>query len=185
MIPYRTGAGAAGTRAAILSAARDLITAAPSTMPSVGAVAGRARVSRLSVYHHFGSRSGLFDALAAEVRTETRESGLAQVGGSPVEELNARIGSACERWAVNPALFRALAGVTGGGPPGADRELAERLAAGDHLRLGCSIREAEDVIGLVSSFAAFDRLHRDGRRSAAAVADILERMSSCILTSPS
>jgi hypothetical protein len=38
-----------------------------------------------------------------------------------------------------------------------------------------------DVIGLLSSFAVFDRLHRDGRRPAAAVADVLMRMASAIL----
>ncbi|TMC90552.1 MAG: TetR family transcriptional regulator, partial [Chloroflexi bacterium] len=45
------------TRASILKAARELIVAAPpgAATPSLGSIAGRAGVSRLSVYHHFGS----------------------------------------------------------------------------------------------------------------------------------
>jgi hypothetical protein len=35
----------------------------------------------------------------------------------------------------------------------------------------------------VTSFAAFDRLHRDGRRSTSAVAEILSRMAGAVLNS--
>jgi hypothetical protein len=59
--------------------------------------------------------------------------------------------------------------------------LAERLAASDELRPGCSIKEAEDVIGALTSFEVFDRLSKDGRRSPAAVAEILGRLASGIL----
>ena len=38
--------------------------------PSLREIAARAGVSRLSVYHHFGSKAGLFDAVAAEAKTE-------------------------------------------------------------------------------------------------------------------
>lgn len=63
----------------------------------------------------------------------------------------------------------------------AARHIAERLAATDRVRPGCSIKEAEDVIAALSSFAVFDRLHKDGRRSPAAVADILLRLAAAIL----
>ena len=39
--------------------------------------------------------------------------------------------------------------------PGEDGALAERLAASDQLRPGCSLREAEDVIGAITSFPVF------------------------------
>jgi hypothetical protein len=61
------------------------------------------------------------------------------------------------------------------------RQLAERLAANDELRPGCSIKEAEDVIAALTSFAFFDRLYKDGRRSPAVVAEILARLASGIL----
>ena len=59
--------------------------------------------------------------------------------------------------------------------------LAERLAAQDSLRPGCSLREAEDVIAVLSSFAAFDRLYHDGRRPVSAVAEVLMRLAAGIL----
>jgi len=59
--------------------------------------------------------------------------------------------------------------------------LAERLAAADLLRAGCSIKEAEDVVGAVTSFVVFDRLYKDGRRSQAAVVEILMRLASTIV----
>ncbi|MGA8921934.1 MAG: hypothetical protein WB682_02230, partial [Candidatus Dormiibacterota bacterium] len=67
------------------------------------------------------------------------------------------------------------------GEPEADRLLAERMAAADRLRPGCSIKEAQDVIGVLTAFETFDRLHQDGRRSAAAVAEILMRLGGGIL----
>ena len=44
-----------------------------------------------------------------------------------------------------------------------------------------SLKEAEDVIAVLTSFAAFDRLHQDGRRSTAAVIEILMRMAGSII----
>ena len=64
---------------------------------------------------------------------------------------------------------------------GDDRALAERLAASGQLRPGCSLKEAEDVIGALTSFPVFDRLHKDGRRSSAAVGEILLRLAAAIL----
>jgi AcrR family transcriptional regulator len=166
------------THASILAAARDLITSAAQA-PSVGEIAARAGVSRLSVYHHFGSKAGLIDALVAEARSSGVDRALARV--PPDELLRRRISAACERWAKNPALFRRLPAAAEAGRPGIDRDLVGFLAQADRLRPGCSIREAEDVVGVVTSFGAFDRLHQDGRRSATAVADILVSMAASIL----
>ena len=164
--PYRLGkreGQARRTRSGILKAARDLVAAGRGESPSVGAVAARAGVSRLTVYHHFNSKQGLLDALAAEAHG---------VGGR-----------ADPAPASDPALFLwppAIAPSTGGDGSGGGI-LAERLAAADELRAGCSIKEAEDVIALLTSFASFDRLHQDGRRSAAMVAGILMRLAAAIL----
>ena len=37
------------------------------------------------------------------------------------------------------------------------------------------------MVGALTSFAVFDRLHKDGRRPAAAVGEILTRLASAIL----
>ena len=171
---------AARTRAAILAAARNLVGASADP-PTVGAVAGRAGVSRLSVYHHFGSHAGLLSALAAESRPASLALG---TDSSAAEQLRDRIRATCERWATDPALFRRLPAATEPATPDESHALAERLAAQDQLRPGCSLREAEDVIRLVTSFAAFDGLHQDGRRSVAATAEILVRMAGSILAAP-
>jgi hypothetical protein len=104
----------------------------------------------------------------------------------PREELRDRINAACAIWSSDPALFRALPTMTSPGDPAAlkDRGLAERLASADQLRPGCSLKEAEDVIGALTSFAVFDRLHQDGRRSNVAIADILMRLAGAILSPP-
>jgi AcrR family transcriptional regulator len=181
---YRLGlreAAVKRTRAAILVAARDLLASGGSPGLSAGAVARRAGVSRITVYNQFGSREGLLRELAAGAR---RESLQVATPTDERDELRHRITGSCLIWASDPPLFRGL-------PESAtrelefradDRSLVERLAATGRLRPGCSLKEAEDVIGALTSFQVFDRLHKDGRRSTAAVGEILLRMAAGILT---
>ena len=172
------------TQAAILESARALIVAAAagSPLPSVGAIAAQAGVSRLSVYHHFGSKAGLERAIAAAA-APARPGDEAAVG-PPGDLLRHRIETACARWAANPLLFRRLPAATEPGDRNAVHQLALDIAGADQLRPGCSLKEAEDVIGLVTSFAAFDQFHADGRRSVPAVVEILYRLAGAILTAP-
>jgi AcrR family transcriptional regulator len=155
-----------------VAAARELVREARAGEVSVAEIARRAGVSRITVYNRFGSREGVLEALTA------RPAPAAVVEGDPREALRVHLAATCSRWASDPALFRNLP------PPLADDEprlLAERLAVTDTLRPGCSLREAEDVIGALGSFAVFDRLHHDGRRPPAAVADVLMRLAAGIL----
>jgi AcrR family transcriptional regulator len=183
---YRLGkrhAKADLTRTKILNAARDLVKAGLGRSPSVGGVASRAGVSRLTVYSHFGSKAGLLDALAAEARGAGVRTDRSSDQGDPTVELERALTDACSRWASDPSLFRRLPAIasTGEWEASGDRRLAERLAAADQLRAGCSLKEAEDVIALLTSFPTFDRLHKDGRRSTAVVAGILMRLAAAIL----
>jgi AcrR family transcriptional regulator len=169
------------TRVAILAAARDELKSGEPGL-SAGAVARRAGVSRITVYNRFGSKAGLLRELAAGARRESPPV-QAEATAGPREELRRRISDACFMWSSDPGLFRRLPGEAGPEieTPYDDRALAERLAASDQLRPGCSLKEAEDVIGALTSFSIFDRLHKDGRRSATAVADILMRLAGAIL----
>jgi len=171
------------TRSAILNAARDLVSTNLIGPPSVGAVAARAGVSRLTVYSHFDSKQGLLDALAAEARGESGRPDRVPDSGDPKQDLERILAEACASWASDPALFRRLPPIALSpvGEASGHRRLAERLAAKDELRAGCSIKEAEDVIVLLTSFPTFDRLHQEGRRSAGAVAGILMRLAAAIL----
>jgi AcrR family transcriptional regulator len=186
------------TRSRILAAARSLVSElGPES--SLGKVAARAGVSRITVYNQFGSKGGLLEALWAEAGPPHARVAPENTAGEPADDLKLRIEQACASWAADPRLHRQLAGRSPGAAalaPGAagklsrersddDHALAERLAAHDHLRPGCSIKEAEDVIGILTSFPVFDRLHKEGRRSTSAVAEILLRMASGFLKEPS
>jgi AcrR family transcriptional regulator len=169
------------TRARILAAARRLVAElGPET--SIGKVAELAGVSRITVYNQFGSKARLLEALSAELGPSSR--GIpAETVGDPAVDLRLRIEQSCGAWAADPLLhrqlLRRLLGHRGDAEPSeADHALAEKLATHDRLRPGCSIREAEDVIGILTSFPVFDRLHKGGKRSPSAVTEILLRMAS-------
>jgi AcrR family transcriptional regulator len=170
------------TRAAILTAARDLLASRDTAVLSAGAVARQAGVSRITVYNQFGSRAGLLRELAAGARRD-RPALPTSEPADPRDLLRRRVAHACSMWAADPALFRGLPGeaTVELETPSEDRMLAEQLAASGQLRPGCSLKEAEEVIGAVTSFQVFDRLHKDGRRSTTAVGEILMRMAGAIL----
>jgi AcrR family transcriptional regulator len=178
------------TRMAILAAARELV-ASGEAGPSPGAVARRAGVSRITVYNQFGSRGGLLRELATEAHSRpaaeahSRPAGQAGERSDPREELRRRIADACSLWASDPALFRRLPLVVDFQhvSPHDDRALAEGLASAGLLRRGCSLKEAEDVIGAITSFTVFDRLHKNGRRPQAAVVEMLWRLAATLLDS--
>lgn len=173
--PYRLGRRQVAvdeTATRILAAARRLVEAAPSSGLRIGEVAREAGVTRATVYNRFRSRAGLIGTLAppmVEPEPDRRD---------PREAVRLFLAAACARWAVNPSLHRHLPIADGTESP---RRLAEDLTAADALRPGCSLREAEDVLGALASFAIFDRLHHDGRRPPAAVAEILFRLAGGIL----
>jgi AcrR family transcriptional regulator len=175
---YRLGRRQASvdrTAQEILGAARRLLEESPGSALAVGAVAARAGVSRGTVYNRFGSRGGLMRALAPRPAPDPPDTPDAR------EAVRLHLAARCSSWGANPALYRHLPPSPAGDDGLAERRLAERLAAGDALRPGCSLREAEDVLVALASFATFDRLHKDGRRPPAAVAEILMRLAGGIL----
>ena len=173
--PYQLGRRQASvdrTAASILAAAREELQGRPSHGLSVGAVARRAGVTRATVYNRFGSRAGLIDAVAPGHPAGEPQS------GDPREAVHEFLLFRCLHWAASPTLHRHLAKADEAEIP---RRIAERLAAADVLRPGCSLKEAQDVLAMLGSFAVFDRLHQDGRRSSSAVAEILTRLAGGIL----
>jgi AcrR family transcriptional regulator len=155
----------------ILRAARQLV--AEGAEATVGAIARRAGVSRITVYNRFGSRADVLGALLPHAAASEPAT------GDPRDVLRRYFERTSSTWAVSPGLYRHLPRVEEESE--VNRKLAEALAGADGLRPGCSIREAEDVIAALSSFSVFDRLHKDGRRSPAAVSEILVRLAGAIL----
>ena len=163
------------TAQAILAAARELFKEPAGAVVSVAAIARRAGVTRVTIYNRFGSRSALVSALAPRLRPRPSDD------TDPRAALRAHIHAACTTWAADPALFRRLPEAADRADPETERRLAEALAAADALRPGCSLKEAQDVISVLGSFAVFDRLHQDGRRTTAAVIEMLMRLAGGIL----
>ena len=90
MTPRRTQAErTAATRRALLDAAREQFTARGFTGTGREQVAAAAGVTRGALYHHFGTKEGLFRAVVEELELGLVEqvAAVAGEGGNPVDEL--------------------------------------------------------------------------------------------------
>ncbi len=80
---------AASTRQALVDAAVELFSGRGYAGTSLDAVAGRARVTKGALYHHFSGKQALFEAAFDQVETSVRErlAAIVDAGGSdaPVE----------------------------------------------------------------------------------------------------
>ena len=112
--PYRLGqrqAVADQTRARIVEAAREILIAAESyTSFSIEAVARQADVARMTVYHQFGSKLGLLEAVCDSLAASGGMEHLAAVFRSPqLDEALALFVSAFSRfWSADRSVIRRL-----------------------------------------------------------------------------
>lgn len=113
---------AAGTRAALLSAAREVFTASGFAEASIAEVVARAGASVGSLYHHFGGKGDLYLALFDEYQQRQEERAAAAVraargtGAAPVELFLAGARAYLDGCWVERDLARLF--LAGGGPPG-------------------------------------------------------------------
>jgi AcrR family transcriptional regulator len=115
---YRMGARRAAadeTRARILGAARELLSAPDGIGAfTVDSVARRAGVARMTVYHQFGSKTGLveavFDSLAV-VRTGVQRLVAALALPDPLETLAEFVGTFGTVWQEDRLVIRRLQGL--------------------------------------------------------------------------
>ena len=106
MIDKRRARGA-HTRARLLAGARELFGDRGYDATSIEAVLERSHVARGALYHHFQSKSQLFDVVAEEVFVEIADqtAAAARGGADPLERL--RAGShAWLQMALDPAVQR-------------------------------------------------------------------------------
>lgn len=173
------------TRGRILRAARRLLLAKRGADFSLDAVARRARVTRLTVYHQFGSRrgllealfddmaakGGLFDALPNAFRQADPEEALARfvatfghfwAEGRPIVRRLQALG------VLDPELGKAIAGRNEW------RRQGLRVIVG-RLGRGASSDQAVDVLFTLTSFHTFDTLA--GQRSPEAVVPVVLRLA--------
>jgi AcrR family transcriptional regulator len=163
------------TRRAILAAAYERLRSTPAEPLAVGAVADAAGVARSTVYLVFGSRAGLFDALAADLLERGRVQRLydAVTHPDPREHLRDALRASCEMFAVDRDVRRALVSMSALDPDavggaitredenrrGGTAHLADRLQAAGLLRPDVSRDDAAHLLWVLSSFDAFDSLY--------------------------
>jgi AcrR family transcriptional regulator len=185
---YRLGARAAavsGTRDRVVAAARQLFAEAGFHRVSLDEIARRADVARATVYHQFGSKLGVLDAVVADFERRAGLAALAElIETGPVQTLVRDVVTAgCRYWATDPALARSIVAfaVT-------DPQASELLAGHDSGRLRLLTRMVErlavpdparalDALWLLTSFGAYDELARGRGLSTDAAAGRLTRLA--------
>jgi AcrR family transcriptional regulator len=166
---------------------------------TLNAVATRSGVARSTVYLQFGSRSGLFEAVAERLLERIDFASLVTATSlpDPLEALHAAMAEsvrlyAAERdaaralwsWAeLDPDAGRAIEVLDGGRARGT-RHLVTRLAKAGLLSDRISVAAAADVLYLLTSFDSFDNLYTDRQLDEAQVTARLTLLLGSILSSP-
>ena len=175
--PYNSSVRAAAATAkrdrVIEAAARSLREDASIATFSLDAVAKAAGVTRLTVYHQFGSRRGLLEAVFDDI---ARQGGLARIPEAmampdPRAALDRLVEIFCAFWNRDPAVGRLHEAMA------TDPEFAQALLARNERRRKTvdvlvgriagktasprARRDAVDMIFALTSFAMFALLSRD------------------------
>ncbi|WP_051451024.1 TetR/AcrR family transcriptional regulator [Actinospica robiniae] len=106
----KRAASTAATRRALIDAARELLAEGPWSGFTLEAVAGRAGVTRVTVYNQVASKAGLLDAVLTEL---TERAGMDRLLSStqemtPQQALNFVIEHTCRFWHTERAVLRPL-----------------------------------------------------------------------------
>jgi AcrR family transcriptional regulator len=155
-------------------------------------------VARATVYHQFGSKLGLLEAVVRDFEERAGLDALVRlVETAPADRLiRAVVTAGCDYWATDPPLTRTVIAfaVT-------DADAARQLAGHDAGRLrllsrlvdrliaegrppACSPAQAVDTLWLLTSFGAYDELARGRGLATAAVAELLADLAERRLAAP-
>ncbi|HEX2034207.1 MAG TPA: helix-turn-helix domain-containing protein [Chloroflexota bacterium] len=200
MRPYRLDrrrAAAEETRARIVAAARELLTAGSGVTGFTGdAVARRAGVARMTVYYQFGNKlrlvEAVFDSLA--VRSGAGELVAAIQHPEPRQGLTDFIAAFARFYAADRPIIRRLRGLAALDPDvevvwreRAERRreglraLLERLAARHGRPSPQGLDVVVDVLYTLTSFETFDTLAGD-TRSVEEIAPLVQRLAHAALS---
>jgi AcrR family transcriptional regulator len=177
------------TRRRVLDAVIEHLRRSPGEPVSVEHIADKADVARSTVYAIFGSRAGLFDAVAADVLERDAYDRLLEAKFEPDAREHVRAGfrHGTEMLARDRDVVRALFSMAPLDPDGVGaavrrreqarargmRRLARRLHEQELLAPGVSAADAEHILWVLTSFEAFDLLHTGRGLSPAASANLL------------
>jgi AcrR family transcriptional regulator len=133
---------------------------------AVDQIAHDADVARSTVYAIFGSRAGLFDAAGRELAERSGYARLVEAKYKPHirDQVRAGLAAACEMFAANRDIYRALRSVATLEGMDAERANAMKRIARDLkeqnvLRRDLSVGDAEHILWMLSSFESFDELY--------------------------
>jgi AcrR family transcriptional regulator len=177
------------TRRRVLDAVGKRLKEAPTERLSVDKIAQQAGVARSTIYVVFGSRAGLLDAFAEDLWARTGLADLTAAVTEPDARKHLRGGvlAACRMLAADIEIYRVLHAMgrldpdsVGGAIDKMEKErrggmryLARRLKEDGVLRDDVTQAQATDLLWMLSSFEAFDRLHTDRGMSVERAADVL------------
>jgi len=198
--PYRLGRRQAAvdrTRARILKAARALLVAPDGGAFSIEAVARRARVTRVTVYQRFGSRSKLLEALFDDL---ARRGGMWDLADAfrqpdPQAALARFVTTFARFWTAHRPIHRRLLGLAAL-DQGLERTLRARQEwrrQGLRVMMGrlrerpgpaaAAMDETIDALFALTGFETFDLL-AGPTRTPAQVAPIVLRIARAVLAEP-
>jgi AcrR family transcriptional regulator len=176
------------TRQRILAAARELLARGGYRSTSLDEVARAADVARATVYYQFGSKTGLLEALVADIQRRAGQSDVANAIEvvDPVDALRQAFLVGTRFWAAEHPLVRRLTGLAAVDDeirhvladveqnrfPLLDR-LVTRLDATGQLSPTLSGARALDTLWLLSSFEAFDQLFTQRQLPVEQVGEVL------------
>ncbi len=195
--PYRLGQrgpAAEQTRARVVAAARELLTASGGFAGfTVDAVARQAGVARMTVYYQFGSKAGLLEALFDDLAAR---GGMEQLRGAfsrrdPLDALAEFIAVFCRFWASDRLIIRRLQGLAALDPdfePVSREEwrreglrvILRRLADRGGRPSLDAFEEAVDVLHMLTSFQSYDSL-AGATRGPEQVAALVQRLARAAL----
>ena len=197
--PYRLGqrqASTEQTRARILSAARELLMESRGFSAfSLDAVARQADVARMTVYHQFGSKIGLLEALFDSLASQ---GGMEQLAGAfqqsdPQAALDEYIKVFGHFWGSERLVTRRIRGLAALDPDFEQavrardewrrkglRVIVGRLAEQYGRPAASSLDEAVDLLYTLISFECFDTL-AGPTRSTEEVTPMIQRLARAAL----
>lgn len=201
---YRLGRredSAAVTRRRILDVATELMTASGFHPVAIDEIAAQAGTSRPTVYRHFGSKIGLFEAVAWNVLSA---AGIARVDAArqlsdPVDALRKFLRANCRMFAEMGNQLSAAIDVARHEPDIAQileityygrrieslRHLAGRLVDAGHVRPEWTNDQVVDALVILTNVETFESLNRHRSRSWQEIADRLYDLSAAFRTRPS
>jgi AcrR family transcriptional regulator len=196
----RRAEDAGKTRRRVIDAVFERLRAAPSEPVSIERIAAMAGVARSTIYAIFGSRAGLFDAVAVELRERHGFEKLEGVSFRPDarEAFRDGIRAATEMLAGDRDIYRALHSMAqldqdavGNAVRDAERNRAEAMGRIAHrlyeqgaLHPGVTEEEAGHALWVLTSFESFDLLYTGRGLSVDAIVELLTATAERALMQP-